>query len=91
LIAYSQTMAGEADAFYRRAETVWRQAVERAASQNLNTPAVDEARRQLFARYDRRYPELARAFLYSPAIEAKGHALKNPEVSHAARSHAAAR
>ena len=90
LITYSQTLAGEADAFYRRAETVWRQAVERAAGQGVRSPAVDEARRQLFARYDRRYPELARAFLSGPATEGQGHALKKPEVKNAAPSRVAA-
>ncbi len=59
LIAYSQDVAAQADAFYRRAEAAWRRALNEAARAGIEHPAAARARAELFRRYDLRYAEVA--------------------------------
>jgi TolA-binding protein len=68
LIAYSQGVATQADAFYRRAEAAWRDALTQAEASGLAAhPRAAEVRQKLFVRYDLRYAELTRARLPDPA------------------------
>jgi TolA-binding protein len=68
LIAYSQGVATQADAFNRRAEAAWRDALTQAAATGLaEHPRAAEVRQKLFLRYDLRYAELTRARLPEPA------------------------
>jgi hypothetical protein len=73
LVTYSQDVAAQADAFYRRAETAWRQAVTEAAHAGLEHSASALAREKLFHRYDQRYAEMARPAFGAPPAPASMH------------------
>jgi hypothetical protein len=66
LTAYSQGIATQADAFYRRAETAWHDALDAAEAAQLADSRVGQVRDKLFRRYDQRYSELTRARMPDP-------------------------